>query len=96
MLEGHGGEISKVAFNPPGTRVLTASSDRTCRLWDVDTGQCLQVGRGLVVGLAGHKRESFTAFLARISSCMSSRHYVTIKHGVNGIGSGGEVCRNLD
>ncbi len=42
-LIGHEGEISKVAFNPQGTRVITASSDKTCRLWDTDTGDCLQV-----------------------------------------------------
>lgn len=30
-LIGHEGEISKVAFNPQGTRIITASSDKTCR-----------------------------------------------------------------
>lgn len=42
-LAGHEGEISKVAFNPQGTRIITASSDKTCRLWDVESGDCLQV-----------------------------------------------------
>lgn len=41
-LTGHTGEISKVAFNPQGTELLTASSDRTCRLWDAESGECLQ------------------------------------------------------
>ena len=31
---GHRGEISKVSFDPRGARVLTASSDATCKLWD--------------------------------------------------------------
>ncbi len=43
ILIGHEGEISKVAFNPQGVRILTASSDKTARLWDVETGDCLQV-----------------------------------------------------
>ena len=30
-LIGHEGEISKVSFNPQGTRVITASSDKSCR-----------------------------------------------------------------
>lgn len=51
---GHEGEISKVAFNPQGTRVLTASSDKTCRLWDAaESGECLQV-------LEGHTDEIFS------------------------------------
>lgn len=43
ILIGHEGEISKVAFNPQGVRILTASSDKTARLWDAETGDCLQV-----------------------------------------------------
>jgi WD40 repeat protein len=33
----------KVSFNPQGNRVISASSDKTCRLWDVETGESLQV-----------------------------------------------------
>lgn len=36
---GHDGEISKVSFNPQGTSVITASSDKTCRIWDVPSSQ---------------------------------------------------------
>jgi WD40 repeat protein len=43
-MRGHDGEISKVAFSPSGARVITASSDRTARIWDAETGDCLQVG----------------------------------------------------
>mgnify|MGYP001977791068 CR=1 FL=1 len=38
ILIGHEGEISKVCFNPQGTRILTASSDKTAQLWDADNG----------------------------------------------------------
>ncbi|RYY85910.1 hypothetical protein EON63_06685 [archaeon] len=47
ILTGHEGEISKVAFNPQGSRVLTASSDKTARIWETETGDCLQVGIGV-------------------------------------------------
>jgi dynein assembly factor with WDR repeat domains 1 len=53
ILAGHEGEISKVCFNPQGSRVLTASSDKTARLWETDTGDCLQV-------LEGHTDEIFS------------------------------------
>ena len=35
--------LVKVVFNQQGTRILTASSDHTARLWDPITGECLQV-----------------------------------------------------
>lgn len=31
---GHSSEISKVCFNAQGSKVITASSDKTCRVWD--------------------------------------------------------------
>ena len=53
VLTGHEGEISKITFNPQGSRILTASSDKTSRLWDVESGECLQV-------LEGHTDEIFS------------------------------------
>lgn len=53
ILIGHEGEISKVCFNPQGTKILTASSDKTARLWEVESGDSLQV-------LEGHTDEIFS------------------------------------
>ena len=35
-----------VALSPDGYRLASSSEDKTIRLWEVETGQCLQVLRG--------------------------------------------------
>lgn len=64
-LEGHNDEISKVCFSPNGSLLLTASADKTARLWyasgdveenengEEENGLCLQV-------LTGHEGEIFS------------------------------------
>ena len=37
-LKGHTGKIRDIAFSPDSTRLITASRDKTMRLWDVNTG----------------------------------------------------------
>ena len=43
---GHEGEISKVSFNPQGTKIITAGADSTARIWSADTGEEVQVLKG--------------------------------------------------
>ena len=41
-LEGHTDKVNSATFSPDSTRVVTASADRTARIWDVSTGK--QIG----------------------------------------------------
>jgi WD40 repeat protein/tetratricopeptide (TPR) repeat protein len=49
ILFGHEGVVNSAAFSSDGTHIVTASDDRTARLWDAETGK--QIGAPFV----GHK-----------------------------------------
>lgn len=52
-LRGHMGNIGRIAWSPDGRMLASPSNDKTIRLWDVETGECLR--------LLWHKRAVRTA-----------------------------------
>ncbi len=54
VLRGHNGEIRQASFSPRGSRVVTASSDGTARIWAADGG-------GDPVVLRGHENDVLRA-----------------------------------
>lgn len=40
-FEGHGREVTDIAFTPDGRRIITSSLDATIRVYDMPTGRCL-------------------------------------------------------
>ena len=43
VLSGHAGFVTSAAYSPDGTRIVTASDDKTARIWDARTGAQLAV-----------------------------------------------------
>ncbi|WP_232203882.1 hypothetical protein [Chlorobaculum parvum] len=40
-FSGHSSPVFSCRFNSDGTRIISGSSDKTLKLWDAQTGQCL-------------------------------------------------------
>ena len=41
VLEGHTGPVNDVVISPDGANILSASVDKTVRVWSMETGQVL-------------------------------------------------------
>ena len=39
---GHGGAVKDISFNNNGTQFLSCSYDKYVKIWDTETGQCVQ------------------------------------------------------
>ena len=42
-MEGHQGTIAALSVSPDGKRCFSISRDKTLRVWDLSTGQCIKV-----------------------------------------------------
>ena len=68
-LEGHSARIESVAFSHDAPRLASASYDKTFRLWDTSSGECLQM-------LEGH---TIVSYSHRTSQLASASYNNTVK-----------------
>jgi WD40 repeat protein/serine/threonine protein kinase len=54
VLSGHAARVNSARYSPDGTHIVTASADRSVRIWDASTGV-------LLVSMAGHTDRVFDA-----------------------------------
>lgn len=47
ILRGHTKTVSSLCVSPNGDYVLSASADSTIRIWDINTGKCVEMLKGL-------------------------------------------------
>ena len=52
-VEGHSGAVSGVAVTPDGKRAVSASSDKTLKVWDLETGRALRTLEGHSAHVSG-------------------------------------------
>ena len=52
VLSGHGDRVYSAAYSPDGTRIVTASYDKTARIWNAHTGAQLAILSGHGAGVA--------------------------------------------
>ena len=50
-VEGHSDDVNSVSFSPDGSKIASASGDKTVKVWDLKRGKCLQTLEGHVRGV---------------------------------------------
>ncbi len=45
-MQGHNNNVNSVAITPDGSTLASASSDQTIKIWDINSGKCLNTLQG--------------------------------------------------
>ena len=64
-LRGHKGTVKSVAFLQNSNLLAAGSSDKTIKIWNIDTGQCIQT-------LTGHENSVYSVAFPQNSNLLAS------------------------
>src|SRR5262249_33245539 len=79
-LRGHAGWIGRIAWSSDGRILASPSEDKTIRLWDAETGECLRT-------LQGHENAVWSAAFDAANSTLATAsldHRVKLWNVANG------------
>jgi WD40 repeat protein len=88
-LKGHTDQVFDVSFSPNGSRLASASADRTVRLWDVVTGE--QVGEPLLGHSAAVHAVMFDPTGTDLVSASADGSIIAWNAGSRVVGEGGAI-----
>ena len=71
ILHGHENDVNSAAFSPDGTRIVSASNDKTVRIWDAQTGT--QIGQPLTGHDSSVNSAAFSPDGSRIVSASADK-----------------------
>ncbi|KAK3811110.1 MAG: hypothetical protein J3Q66DRAFT_443360 [Benniella sp.] len=65
--ESHSGRVWRIVYSPDGNQIVSSSDDRTVRIWNIQTGDCLHVfdGSDGIWDVAYSLQGDFIAFAGR-------------------------------
>ncbi|BDI31535.1 hypothetical protein CCAX7_35860 [Capsulimonas corticalis] len=94
-LKGHTAPVNTVVYSPDGNRILTASNDKTAKIWDAQTGREILTIKGETNGFTSAAFSSDGSRIltasnhsdAKIWNAKTGRGMLTIKGGKNGFTS---------
>lgn len=66
VLVGHSDHVLAAGFSPDGRRVLTASADKTARIWNIETGNVIATLRGHAASVSA---ATFNTDASKVLTC---------------------------